>query len=390
MITNPFFVIITLLLIEIGVLYLSSRERFKKYFHFIPPVFWIYAVPMLCSSFGLIAAENPFYKAITANVLPASLILLLLSTDLKAISRLGTKSLVMMLAGSLSIMIAIPVVFYFFKEIVGRVTWSGFGALSASWVGGSANMIAVKEALGTPDQVFAPMLVVDTVVPYVWMAFLIAMVVFQDKFDQMVKADTKVMEELHHHMADRQELEKNFSLKGTFFVIVIAIAGLAITKGCSYFLPNIKNVISNYTWAIIIASSLGVLLSLTPIKKLEGSHATTIGYWLLYFVLTTIGAKARIHDLSAALVLIGAGFCVIILHGLIITLVAKLIRAPMFLVATASQANIGGPASAPIVAAVYQPALACVGVLMAVLGNILGTYTGIITGYVCKMIANVP
>jgi len=389
MIKDPLLIIAILLLIEASILFLAGRKSLKKYFHFIPPVFWIYAIPMLCSSFGLITAENPLYATITANLLPASLILLLLSTDLKAISRLGTKSLVMMFAGSLSIMIAIPIIFYLFKNIIGISMWSGFGALSASWVGGSANMIAAKEALGTPDQVFAPVLIVDTIVPYVWMAFLVAAVVFQDKFDRMVKADTKVMEELHRHMEDRQELEKSFSLKGTFFIIFIAIAGVTIARSCAYFLPNIKNVISSYAWAIIIASSLGVLLSFTPIKKLEGSHATTIGYWLLYFVLTTIGAKVCIYDFNAALILIGAGFCVVVLHGAMITLVAKLIRAPMFLVATASQANIGGPASAPIVAAVYQPALACVGVLMAVLGNILGTYTGIITGYICKMIAHI-
>jgi len=389
MITDPFLVIAVLLFVEVCILSLASRQGFKKYFHFIPSVFWIYAIPMFLSSFSLIAAENPFYSMITSNVLPASLILLLLSTDLKAISRLGAKALVMMLSGSLSIMIAIPVVFYFVKGVAGNATWSGFGALSASWVGGSANMIAVKEALGTPDNIFAPMLVVDTVIPYLWMAFLIAAVAFQDKFDQMVKADSKVMDELHEQMENRLELKKSFSLKGVFSVIFIAIAGALIAKACAYFLPNVKNVFSVYTWTIIIASSLGVLLSLTPVKKLESAHSTTIGYWLLYFVLTTIGAKARIHDLNAALILIGAGFCVILLHGMMITAVAKLIRAPMFLVATASQANIGGPASAPVVAAVYQPALACVGVLMAVLGNILGTYTGIMTGYVCKMIANV-
>ncbi|MCX5678022.1 MAG: DUF819 family protein [Candidatus Omnitrophica bacterium] len=387
MVTNSYAVIAILVLIEFCVLCISSMRRFKKYFHFIPPVFWIYAIPMLFSSLGLITTENPFYNIIAANVLPGSLILLLLGTDLKAISRLGKKALFMMLIGSVSIMVAIPSVFYLFKGIVGNKMWSGFGALSASWVGGSANMIAVKEALGAPEQVFAPMLVVDTVVPYVWMAFLIAAVGMQNIFDKKFKVDNNVMEELKQHLSLQEELKKSFSVKGTAWIIFTVVAGVILSRICAYYMPAVRNMISVYTWTIIFASILGVLLSLTPARKLERSNSTAVGYWLLYFVLTTIGAKACIRDLNAALVLIGAGFCVIILHGLILVAAAKIVRAPMFLVVTASQANIGGPASAPIVAAVYQPALACVGILMAVLGNILGTYTGIITGYICKFIA---
>lgn len=386
---NAHLSILFLALVEFLVLYISSRERFKKYFNFIPPVFWIYAIPMICSSLGLIDSQNRFYKTISENVLPASLVLLLISTDLRAISKLGKKALMIMFIGSVSIMAAIPAVFFLFKSVVGPQMWSGFGALSASWVGGSANMVAVKEALGTPEPVFAPMLVVDTIVPYVWMAFLIAMAGFQNTFDKKIKADTRVMGELNQRLNKQQSLIRRFSAGGTLFILLTAAFGVIISKRGAFYLPVIKNTIASYTWAIIIASFLGVLLSLTPAKKLEQSHSTTIGYWLLYFVLTTIGAKACIRDFGAALILIAAGFCVITLHGLILALAAKIMRAPMFLAVTASQANIGGPASAPVVAAVYQPALASVGLLMAILGNILGTYTGIVTGYICKRIAGV-
>jgi len=389
MVNNHYLGIVFLISIEFLVLYISSRKDFKKYFNFIPPVFWIYAIPMVCSSLGLIDPQNRFYKTISENVLPASLVLLLISTDLHAILKLGKKALIIMLIGSVSIMIAMPTVFYLFKSLVGAHMWSGFGALSASWVGGSANMVAVKEALGTPEPVFAPMLVVDTIVPYVWMALLIAMAGFQDSIDKRIKADLRVMGELNLLLSRQQSLAKRFSAGGTLLIFLTAVIGVIISKKCAVYLPVIKNTISNYTWVIIIASLLGVLLSLTPVKKLEQSNSTTIGYWLLYFVLTTIGAKACIRDFGAALILIAAGFCVIALHGFILALAAKIMRAPMFLAVTASQANIGGPASAPVVAAVYQPALASVGLLMAILGNILGTYTGILTGYICKRIAGV-
>lgn len=385
MITNPYAGIAVLVLVEVFVLFASGRQRLQKYFHFIPPVFWIYAIPMVLSSLGFIDPDNRFYKTIAENVLPASLILLLLSSDLAAIARLGKKALIMMLVGSVSIMAAIPIVFYLFKNVVGTHMWSGFGALSASWVGGSANMVAVKEALSTPEPVFAPMLVVDTVVPYVWMAFLIAMVGLQGTFDRIIKADQQIMIELNHRMSAQQSLEKSFSIRGMLLIFLTAVIGVLIAKICAFYLPVIRNVVSGYTWTIIIASLLGIGLSLTPVKKLEEVHSTKAGYWLLYFVLTTIGAKACIRDFGTAFILIGAGFCVVAIHAFILTLAAKILRAPMFLAVTASQANIGGPASAPVVAAVYQPALASVGLLMAILGNILGTYTGIITGYICKL-----
>lgn len=389
MIDNPYLVLIILFLVEACVLYISGRPGCKHYFHFIPPVFWIYAIPMLFSSSGLIAGESRFYRAVSENLLPASLILLLLSTDLQAIARLGRKALAMMLIGSLSIMIAIPTVFYLFKGVVGVKMWSGFGALSASWIGGSANMIAVKEALGTPDPVFSPMLVVDTVVPYLWMAALIGLAGMQKAFDKAMGSDLRIMDELNRRLETGVKRRKQITLFGLIALILVSCGGVLVSRYCASFFPEIKNTISVYTWVIIIASLLGIGLSLTPIRRLEEAYSATVGYWLLYFVLATIGARAMIRDFGAALVLVGAGFCVIAIHGFILWLAARLLRAPMFLAVTASQANVGGPASAPVVAAVYQPALASVGLLMAVLGNILGTYAGIITGYVCKLIAGV-
>ncbi|MDD4182840.1 MAG: DUF819 family protein, partial [Candidatus Omnitrophica bacterium] len=152
-------------------------------------------------------------------------------------------------------------------------------------------------------------------------------------------------------------------------------------------LPVITNVISGYTWAIIIVSILGISLSLTPLKKLENFGSQNVGYFILYFVLTSIGARSNISHINSTLILIAAGFLIVILHAIVLLFTSRLLHAPMFLVATASQANIGGVASAPIVAAIYEPGLASVGLLLAILGNILGTYLGIITGQLCHLFA---
>jgi len=386
MINNALGIILVLAAIEAFVLYLSGHGRFKRYFRFIPSVFWIYFLPMLASTAGLIDSRHPVLGAITKNILPASLFLLLLAVDVKAILRLGPKALAMMIAGSIGIMLGTTVVFALFKDIVGVQMWSGFAALSASWMGGSANMVAVKEALAAPDEVFLPMVIVDTVVPYFWMGILVSAVSLQPLFDKFTRADQRILQELN---AGTEKLKKSAArqLRPLMSVGILGVgfAGGFSAKFVSAYLPVVKDIISAYAWTVIAASLLGLLLSFTPARKLEGHGSERIGYFLLYFVLASIGAKASLTNINASLILIGAGFMIVLVHAAFLILFACLIRAPMFLAAVASQANIGGVASAPIVAEVYQPGLASVGLLMAVFGGIIGTYLGIVTGHVCHL-----
>lgn len=342
---------------------------------------------MLCSSLGLLDSKSPVYSSITNHLLPASLILLLMCVDIKAILHLGRTALGMFFVGSLGIMTGTVLVFAVFKGIVGTQFWGGFGALSGSWTGGSANMIAVKEALSTPNDVFLPMVVVDTVVPYVWMAFLILMVGWQKIFDPWNKARTDLLVEFNRNV--KLIPLKSFSgwqMKQVFLILIIAVTGSAIGGLLAQGLPEIQGIISTYAWVIIIVSFLGISLSFTRCRDLESYGASRIGTWILYFVLTSIGAKASLAHLQSSLVLILAGFCIVLVHAVFMLVGARLLRAPLFLVAIASQANIGGIASAPIVAACYQPSLASVGLLLAVLGNIVGTYCGIIAGQLCHWI----
>ena len=321
---------------------------------------------MLASTFGLVDAKHPIYQTICTLFLPASLALLLLSTDIKAIMRLEKSVLIMMAAGSAGIMIGTPMAFFTVKKWVGDNMWSGFGALSASWIGGSANMIAVKEAIGTPDAVFTPMVIVDTIVPYAWMGILIAFAAFQPAFDKRNRSDRAVLDELAEHVASIERAEKA-SFSGAKLAVIIAIASIsaAISLYLAKFMPSMKNVMTSYTWAIILASIIGIALSFTPARRLEGFGASRIGYFMLYFVLTAIGAKASISHMGATAFLIAAGFMIVAIHAIVLIIVGRIIKAPMFLMAVASQANIGGVASAPIVAAVYEPGLASVGLLLA-------------------------
>ncbi len=387
MISNPALIVAVLISIEALVLWLSRHERTRRFFDLLPSVFWIYFLPMLAATFGLIASKSPVYGLITSWLLPASLVLLLLPVDIRAILRLGPLALSMFFIGAAGIIAGAALSFSLFKPVIGAQFWSGFGAVSASWTGGSANMIAVKEALSVPDEVFAPMVIVDTVVPYLWMGFMIAIVGLQPAFDRWNRSDRAALdrlgEEAVRYLATTGG-RRTFS--GIAISLAVALAGGAGAHLAGSMMPQVKDVLTSYTWTIVIVTLLGIILSFSPLRRLERSGASRTGYDLLYFVLTAIGAKASVADIGSALLLIGAGILIVAVHALFLLIGARLLKAPMFLVAAASQANVGGVASAPVVAEVYHPGLASVGLLLAILGNIVGTWFGILAAQLCRLV----
>jgi len=388
MIQHPFLIFLILLAIEAAILSAAAHPRTKKYFGFLPAVFWIYFLPMCVSSLGIIDDQSPLYGLVTTYGLPASLFLLLLGVDLPVIVRLGRTAVLMFLAGSLGIMLGAALSFALFKEVVGADFWSGFGALSGSWTGGSANMVAVKEALGTPDDVFLPMVVVDTIVPYVWMGLLVTVSTRQAVFDRWLRADRGVIDHIRRRMAGVGPARAvTLNAKNIILLSGLAFAASSGLQWVSKGLPVVTGVISPFAWTIILVSTAGLAGSLTPLRRCEAMGSTKIGYYLLYFVLTTIGARASVSHLGASAILIAAGAVIILVHAAVLLIAARLLKAPFMLAAAASQANVGGVASAPVVAEIYQPGLAPIGLLMAILGNIIGTYIGIVVGQICRWLA---
>lgn len=383
-------IVAVLLLIEGTLLFLASWRHTEKVFRYLPVMFWIYFIPMLANTFGVIPAEGEtaVYGIITRYGLPGSLVLLLLSSDVAAIVRLGKTALAVMLAGSLGIVLGGPVVFLLFKSwLPSSDFWMGFGALSGSWIGGSANMIAVKEAVGTPQEIFLPMVVVDTICPYTWLFLLIVLARYQSAFDQWNKADVSVVEKLTRKHLEVEQQKLPFTVRHGAFMAAAAVAGTALSLDLAGFLPEIEGILTARAWPIIIATALGIGLSFTPLRELERRGASKVGYALLYFVLASIGATTNLAALASAPVLIAAGFLWMVIHALFIVVSARVLRAPLSLMAAASQANIGGAASAPVLADIYRPGLAPVGLLLAVLGSIIGTYLGIVCSVLCRMAA---
>lgn len=377
------------LIVLIGILHWISPYRFlSPVFKYLPPAIWVYFLPMVSSNIGIIPQSSPVYDWIRLYLLPSALVLMLLAANIPALVRLGAKALVTMVIGTAGIAVGAILAFTMFHWWLPDEAWRGFGALTGSWVGGSANMIAVATSIGTPDSMLGPIIVVDTVVGYGWMGVVIALAVFQQKLDAHNKVDMEIVLSLNKRMRNI-DLEKRRPIQFRDLTIMMAVAfgiGYAMLN-LGTLLPDVGDVLNSYGWAVILATFVGVALSFTRLSELEYAGASTVGSFLFYFLLASIGARADLQGILDAPLFVLSGVVIIIVHATALWMAGRFFRSPMFLMACASQANIGGPVTAPIVATVYQSSLAVVGLLMAVFGGILGTFVGLSVAQVCSWIA---
>lgn len=392
-ITDPMGIVAVLLGIEGLVLLVADLPGVRRVTNILPAVFWMYFLPMLAVTFGLLPTAygdaepmgTKLYSTLSTYVLPGCLVLLLLSADVVGIVRLGPAALAVMLAGALGILVGGPLVLLIMGHWLPDYAWQGLGILSASWIGGSANMLAVKAATDTPDRVYAVMGVVDAIIPYAWMGLMILMAAWQKGYDRWNRSNHGMVEHLTRRVLAEGTQAKPVTLQTVG--IMFALVGVS-TYACMLLagLLPAGAMMSPGGWVIILASLLGLALSFTPARRLEASGASRLGYFLLYFVLTSIGARANLNELRNAPLLMVAGALWILIHAGFLVVVGRIVRAPMSLLAAASQANIGGAASAPVVAEAYQPGLAGVGLLMAILGNIIGTWMGLACYWLCMQV----
>ena len=372
-----------------AVFWLSTFEQLEPFFKYLPPVIWAYFIPMFCTTLGITPVESPVYDWMSTYLLPFSLFLLMITVNLRAILKLGPMALLMMCTGTVGIVIGGPIAFAIFSTFfTDPEAWKGFAALSGSWIGGTANLVAMKQQWGTPDATLGPLLVVDVVAGYGWMGVLIFLSAYQERFDRWVGADRSIIEGLNETLEEVEEKRSPINLSDVALIIGVALAAAVGSRALAGYIPTGETAyIGTGTWAILIVVTVGLFLSFTPLRQIEEAGASRIGYFALYLLLTSIGAKA---DLAAVLdvpLYLLAGVVWISIHVALLFLIARLAKAPLFLVATGSMANVGGAASAPIVAGVYLPSLAPVGLLMGVAGYILGIYAAFGCGWLLGLVA---
>jgi uncharacterized membrane protein len=380
-------IILELLLIILVIEWTAKKASFQIIYNILPPIFWIYFTPMILSNLNFIPSQHAVYDFAVNVLLPMSLLLMLINAKLSLIRKLGKASLILMFTGTLGVLIGTPIAVFIFKPFIRPEILPAFGTLAASWMGGTFNMIAVKEATGIPDSAFSPLIIVDTLIGYSWMGFLI------------------FLSHVEKHSPNKKTLALEYDLAAeTYYVKKTDSAFLRhISTGLillmSYFLalgltalskhiPEIPGVLTSYAWIILIVTTLSLCLSIFLAQKDYTVVASKVGQYLLYFILATIGAKAKLAGLQETFLFVLVGLVILAIHAGILFAMVKFLRLPLALFATASQANIGGVVSAPIVASVYHPSLAPVALLMAIIGNIIGTYLGIVAVALCRWVVS--
>ena len=406
-------VVFGLLTLCLGFIFYTSsitKGFWKKFYSIVPAVLMCYLLPAILASSGIISDESSnLYFVASRYLLPAALVLMTLSIDLKAITNLGSKALIMFLTGSVGIIIggpiAILIVSIFSPETVGGndfdAIWRGLATIAGSWIGGGANQAAMLEIFQYNPEKYGGMVLVDIVVANVWMAVILLGVGKTKRIDKWLKADTSAIETLKVKVtAFADKITRVPTLKDYMMMLFFAFTATGIAH---FFGNHISNFLtstfdsvsdkksflsflgSSFFWMVVIATVVGISLSFTKAKNYEGAGASKIGGMFIYILVATIGMKMDLGKVLENPGLIAIGFIWIAIHAGLLILVAKLIKAPYFFLAVGSQANVGGAASAPVVAAEFHPSLTSVGVLLAVFGYVVGTGGALLCAYLMEV-----
>lgn len=413
-------IVFGLLMLALGFVFLTESFKtgfWSKFYKIVPGLFMAYMIPALLTTMGLIAPEwqtvsengeitehsSNLYYVSSRYLLPAALVLMTLSIDLKAVFNLGWKALVMFFTGTVGIVIGGPIAILLIAavspETVGGVgpdaVWRGLSTLAGSWIGGGANQTAMLEIYGYNQKLYGGMVFVDIVVANIWMALILIGIGKRNRINKWLKADTSSIEELKEKVSSFSEsVKRNPSLTDIMIIGAIAFGTVSFAHLCSNFLaplfddlvagidsPTTRNVFtflgSKFFWMISIATLVAIALSFTKAKNYEGAGASKFGSVFIYILVASIGMKMDLALIFDNLGLIAIGVVWMTIHALLLIGIAKLIKAPYFFLAVGSQANVGGAASAPIVASAFHPSLATVGVLLAVFGYAIGTIAAI-------------
>lgn len=390
LVTDPTAVFVVLVGALAAIYALAGVDRISRPFEVLPPILWAYMVPMLLTTVGVLPASSSAYDWIVRYLLPVALLLLMMTVDVPALLRLGKPAMIMTLAGTVGIVVGGPIAFAAFGSWLPEEAWKGLAALSGSWIGGGAQLVAVAESVDTPDAMLGPIIVVDTMVGYGWMAVLLFFSARQGAFDRWNRADTTLIERTNAAIAAKyQEIRRPITLRDAVLIVGIGFVGAYLCVALGDRLPELGDpkIVSHTTWAVIAVTTLGLGLSFTKVSELEGPGASHLGSLALYLLVTAIGARGDLAAILDAPMFLATGALWIVIHVAILLFVARWIRAPLFFLATGSMANVGGAASAPVVAGVYHPAMAPIGVLMAVVGYVVGIYAALSCAWMLGQVA---
>lgn len=365
--------------------YLEKVTRWRL-FQFLPPLVFIYLLPVILSNTGVLPTESGVYSAIGSFVLPMMLVLLLLKVDVGAAIRVMGRGVFVMLIGTVGVVLGAPLAYFLVSPGLSPEAWKAFGTLAGSWIGGTGNMAGVAEMIDAGGTEFGLAVLGDTTIYLIWLPIMLGSKNLAGWFARFTKVSPERLKRMEQAAEKLDRDDKTPAMQDYLYLLFIALAVSWVSERVAVNLPELKPFVSEGTWRILCVTTIGIGLSFTPLRRISGSHAFAMA--LVYLFVARMGASAELKGVTEQAIpfLIGS-LLWIFFHGAFCLLGAKLLRVDVHTAAIASAANIGGAASAPIVAAHHKESLVPASVLMALVGYAVGNYAGLLTAHLCRLVA---
>ena len=366
----------------------SAKGGMQKFFKYVPAVVLCYLIAMFLCTLGVwdMAETKPAYSALKNDLTYAMIFAMLLRCNIRKVLKLGPKMLIGFFSATLTIMIGFVCAFVLMKGTIGSDVWMGLCALCGSWIGGSGNMVAVQAALDISEADMGYALVIDSIDYSLWVMFLLRVIQLAPKFNKWTKADTSKLDEV----SSRLEEEAKLNTKPITFQSLILLLGSvflvsAIATNVGNKLYALTNFSDKATWTVLFVTVVALIAAVTPLGKVAGSGE--VSSLLLYAVIGLLASRASLLELGEAPAWIATGFIVLGIHAVLMLIICKLLKLDLFTAGVASLANIGGTASAPVLAGSYSGSLVPVGILMALMGYVVGTPLAVVCAHIMESLA---
>ncbi|HUP60029.1 MAG TPA: DUF819 family protein [Thermoanaerobaculia bacterium] len=387
MFASPAAVLAVLAAVAAFFFWLEQTTRWKL-FNFLPPLLFIYTTPLVLSNTGILPQKSPAYDALNQFGLPVFITLLLLSVDVGAAIRIMGKGVFVMLLGTVGVIVGAPIGYFVVHRFLPPDAWKGFGALAGSWIGGTGNMAAVAGGLETPPEIFGLAVLADNVVYVVWLPILLTSKALAERFNKWARVKEGRVEKMEAaaQAEASSKTETPVMMRHFIYLGALALASTAIAAWLAPKLPVVEPILSTSTWRVLIVTTIGIALSFTAARSLPRSHEVAMA--IVYIFVAGMGARASLAGLADAPAFLAGAFIWIFVHGLFCLGGAWLFRVDVHSAAIASAANIGGAASAPVVAAYHRESLVPASILMALIGYAIGNYGAFLAARLCYWVAS--
>jgi len=375
------------ILCGVGAFFFFLKGQTKwKLFNYFPPLIFIYAIPAIMSNTGLLTQTSGVYDWLSSTMLPMFLVILLLKVDVASTIKMMGRGIFVMLFGTAGVVLGAPIAYFIVRNRLPEDAWKAFGSLAGSWIGGTGNMAAVTEGLKTSGEGFGLAVLGDNLVYMIWLPILLGSKNLAGAFNRLTRVDDKRIRMLESIQTQKEGRHEPIKMKHFLYLLVLGFVCTWAAEFLSVKLPELKPILTASMWKILLITTMGLLLSLTPARYIPASHELAMA--LVYIFVANMGAKADVSGLSgSAAWFILACYIWIAIHGVFCVLGAYLLRVDIHSTAIASAANIGGAASAPVVAAHHNERLVPVSILMALMGYAIGNYAASIAAWLCSLLS---